>query len=273
MPVEITMPLTTLEQAVADARENERIMSFKVEDAKLALKSAKTAWEEAVGALMLAVDDMIRDKRQPSLPFCDDGKTDEGGASGGPEPTSPAGGGGEPTAEPASEATVTVVPSPSVQADPFDASSPQVLALAPPDSTHVVSQQWRDVFVAEHLESPPHVFDALGRNHVATFGELADALQRGEGFGLLLSEVADLEDAVEDISADSGEPVKFDKADDTTLLGEERGEAEEKEGKEHENLFPPEPPPVETAPVEAPAKPAKKGRKKKALTDADLADL
>jgi hypothetical protein len=267
MPVEITLPLTPLEQAVADARANEQVMAAKVEDAKLTLKAAKTAWEEAVGALMLAVDEMIRDKKQPSIPFGDE--PDGNAGESGPEPDAPAPA-GEPNDEPvAAEVSVT-----------FLKPLPSLAAGAVPVPALPAAQSWRALPVSEHLDGPSSLFDTLDLFGVQTMGELADALLAGRTFNLKLVDVQELEEAVEQVSADDAEPIRFQRADETDLLPETGAD----EGAKAESApagaaAAPDPfaEPIATAapePVEPTAeeKPAKKGRKKKA-TAADLADL
>ena len=248
MPVEITLPLTPLEQAVADARDNERVMSAKVEDLKLQLKTAKASWEEAVEELKSAVDEMIRDKKQPSIPF---GAEPDGNAgASGPEPDAPAPA-GEPNDEPvATEPTVTfLTPLPSLAAG----AEPLVALPAAPS--------WRALPVSEHLDGPSLLFDTLDLFGVQTMGELADALLAGRTFNLKLVDVQELEEAVEQVSADDAEPIRFQRADDTDLYTEASEAAE---------VEPAVQPDSEPAPEE---KPAKKSRSRKKTAEAELADL
>lgn len=203
MPVEITLPLTKLEQAVADARSTEQVMAAKVEEAKLVLKSAKVAWEESVGALMLAVDDMIRDKRQPSIPFEDFGSGDSdtgAGAPAGPDPAPPAPGGAP------VETVIEILPR---QAPPegFAPGAPDVQPIA-----LVGGPSWRSFLVLDQIEAPEAVSNALTVFGVRTLGELADALVSGRTFNLNPEQVAELQEVIEQVSADDAEPIRFERA-------------------------------------------------------------
>lgn len=271
MPVEITLPLTKLEQAVADARRHQQVMEAKVEDAKLTLKAAKTAWEESVGALNLAVDEMIRDKRQPSIPF-DEAGDDDGKASGegGGEPTPgpvppapPAGGGGEPGTATVQEVTVEIIPN-------TRAISPNSLAAL---AALPAGPKWRALPTTE-LEAPEAIFAALDAFGVYTLGSLADALKEGRTFNLKLVDVLELQEAIEDVSQEDEEPVKFDRDVKVTVKENGGGDSDVLS-----NLFAEEPESEAAfearmeamheaaAPEPEPAKPAKKsrgGRKPKA---------
>lgn len=236
MPVEITMPLTPLEQAVADARKHEQVMAAKVEDAKLVLKSAKTAWEEAVGEVFRAIDEMIADKRQPSLPFdVDDGQAGNGET--GPNEPPPSSPGGNPVAEPA-VVTVLVPTQMEIVAPTVHDAPANLLAL--PSAAE--PKGWRPLIIAEHLDGPATLFDGLATFGVETLGELADALKAGRTFNLPRDQVHELYEAIEDVSAADAEPITFDRDAELPLTVKE-------------------PPPAVEEPV---AKPAKKGRAKKA---------
>lgn len=207
MPVEITLPLTKLEQAVADARRDEQVMAAKVEEAELALKSAKAAWEESVGTLMLAVDDMIRDKRQPSLPFDD---ADDASATGGPTDPNPPAPAGQPASGEPTPTVVTIVPT-KVEVEPphvYDA----ILGLpALPAASAPPSQAWRDLVIAEHLDGPGTLFDTLSLFGVTTLGELCESLRAGRTFNLSREQIHELYEAIEDVSSDDAVPLKFDR--------------------------------------------------------------
>lgn len=207
MPVEITMPLTKLEQIVADARANEKIMKAKMEDAKAVLKAAKGAWEEAVSEVFIALDEMIADKRQPSIPF---GEVDDDASTtaGKPDPNPPA-----PAGNPVSESPST--PTPTVTVTQVEILSP-LLAVhdgAYPGLTSLPSgPPWRALNIATELDDPPlSVLSALDTFGVYTMGSLADALVGGHTFNLPANEVNELREVVELVSADDATPVKFNR--------------------------------------------------------------
>jgi hypothetical protein len=254
MPVEITMPLTKLEQAVDDARKNERVMAAKVEEAKLALKSAKTAWEEAVGEVFRALDEMIADKRQMRLPF-DEDEAGAGGSPGSPDPSAP---GGEPVPEPV---TVTIVTPTAVEVQPPEVIPAPLAMLTGSkadagasaaglfDDESAAAPTWRSMVVAEELDGPASLFDVLSVFGVTTLGQLADALKAGRTFNLLPRQVLDLYEAIEDVSADDAEPIRFDReALESSLTVKEEEPA-------------------------AAAKPAKKPRGKKAKDQAEPEEM
>lgn len=250
MPVEITLPLTKLEQAVADARANEQVMAAKVEDAKLVLKAAKVAWEESVGEVFRALDEMIADKKaikQRGL-FDDDDDSGKSSGEGGGEPTpgpvppaAPTGGSGEPTTATVTvqEVTVEIIPATT-------AISPTRLAAL---ASLPAGPKWRAMPTTE-LEAPDSVFAALDAFGVYTLGDLADALKEGRTFNLKLVDVLELQEAIEDVSQEDEEPVRFDKADVKATVASGDSDV-------LSNLFEQE---TVSAPEPEPAKPAKKGR-------------
>lgn len=222
MPVEITMPLTKLEQAVADARKNEQIMAAKVEDAKATLKAAKGAWEESVGEVFRALDEMIADKRQPSLPFVSGKDDDEPTVTGSnnpfdPTPPAPASGG-----EPATIASVeimSVLPTCPVVFDSAGNTIRNTLAPAASDSdvsngteTIAGAKHWRDLHITEAMDGEPSLFDTFALFSVGTLGDLADALHAGKTFNLPSKEVEELRDVVEEVSAADATPIVFDRS-------------------------------------------------------------
>lgn len=251
MPVEITLPLTRLEQAVADARENEKEMAAKVEDAKLVLKTAKASWEEAVGEVFRALDEMITDKRaikQRGLFDDDDGKTNGGSAdpAPGPTPGTPPTGGSDNPSVTVTQVEVEIIPA-TTAIRPSELAALAALPAGP---------SWRPLVIADHIDGPPALFDTLAVFGVETLGQLADALKDGRTFNLKLVEVDELMEAIEDASQEDPEPVKFGR----------EAEKEEEDGSEADtgnsdvlsNLFTPEPEPA-TRPEPEPAK-SKKGR-------------
>jgi hypothetical protein len=216
MPVEFTLPLTKLEQAVADARENEKVMLAKVEDAKAILKSAKAAWEEAVGEVFRALDEMIADKRQPSL--FDDRTAGEHKPGDEATTTTAA----EPVTGQPLEEVVTVeilTPPPTTHSDLADPSlAPNTLASGP---------SWRALMVADHLDGPGSLFDTLSTFGVVTLGELADALRDGKTFNFSTQQVHDLYEAIENVSQEDAEPVRFDRERGIATTVKEKDAGEE----------------------------------------------
>lgn len=238
MPVEITMPLTKLEQRVADARAHEQIMAAKVEDAKLSLKSAKTAWEEAVGAVFLAVDEMIADKRQPSL-FGDDDEASATGSGQTPNDPTPSGGGsgGSEDGKPASEeaggdgsengdknrTTVEVIEVPLSSLPAAKVLSALTSGKDRDNQSHqghhhsdtaqgsASLPSWRMGHVTEHVDGPPSLFETFELFGVNTLGQLADALQAGKTLNLTLLEIYDLQEVIEDASQEDEKPIRFDR--------------------------------------------------------------
>lgn len=251
MPVEITLPLSRLEQAVADARENEKEMAAKVEDAKLVLKTAKASWEESVGEAFRALDEMIDDKRrikQPSL-FDDEAGTGAGEGDPTPGPTppaSPTGGSGNPSVT-VSQVEVEIIPATTA----IQPSSLSALAALP------AGPSWRAMPTTE-LEAPPEIFAALDVFGVFTLGDLADALKDGRTFNLKIVEVDELMEAIEDVSQEDAEPVKFDRDGESkpAYTITEVGETDVEES----NLFTPEP---ATQPEPAKSKKGRGGKKGK----------
>lgn len=221
MPVSITLPLTPLEQAVADARANEQVMAAKVEDAKLILKSAKSAWEEAVGEVFRALDEMIADKRTPVQPsLFDEVKEDlttiihtyhDDKSHVSPPATDPA---ADPLAGTVN-ATVEIIPTAATFTEVTLDAKPLILAAAPPVCVDLPdTTPWRDLIIAEHLDGPGTLFDTLAVFDVNTLGQLADALGRGETFNLKAGQVSELKEAIQDVSQEDEVPVRFEKADD-----------------------------------------------------------
>jgi hypothetical protein len=234
MPVEITLPLSPAMQSVADARENVRKLGYKVEELKTSLKAAKGAWEEAVEDLNLKLDEMIEHERTPNLfsGLDDDAGKDSGAGAGRPDEPGP----NAPAGEPVTAAEVVII-SPAPRSgnpnDPFDAPAAEPLTLT-------AGPAWRAGPVHDHLDGPPVLFDALATRNVETLGDLADALLRGETFGLLLGEVFELQEVIEAVSESDDVPIKFAKASEAAseLLGEP---AEEQEGEpvDQPDLFTP----------------------------------
>lgn len=240
MPVEITLPLNKFEQAVADARENEKQCAAVVEDQKLKLKTAKAAWEESVEELKTAVDEMIRAKRQPSLFSDGDHDDDKPADAAGDAPADPTPGG--PAGEPVTTEVVILSPKPRGQADEGVTDYAAELFALP------AGPKWRSLAVTEHIEPKPHVREALDAAGIVTLGELADALRACCTFGLKLVEVDELQEVIENVSADDPEPILFDRTGDTEELLEE-----------------PEPEP-EPEPVSNGSGKAKRGGRKKKAT-------
>jgi hypothetical protein len=103
--------------------------------------------------------------------------------------------------------------------------------------------------VAEELDGPASLFDVLSVFGVTTLGQLADALKAGRTFNLLPRQVLDLYEAIEDVSADDAEPIRFDReALESSLTVKEEEPA-------------------------AAAKPAKKPRGKKAKDQAEPEEM
>lgn len=67
MPIEVTNRLSPPTQRLADCRETVTKAAAEVERLKDEMKTAKAVLEEAQGALNLAVDDLIRAEREPTL--------------------------------------------------------------------------------------------------------------------------------------------------------------------------------------------------------------
>lgn len=215
MPVEVTKPLSPGLQYVSDCRVAVTKCEVEVKRLKGELKTAKSLLETANEDLAKAVDELLEAERQPSL-FDGINETVTVTVGDGPAADN---GAGKPAprvvnAEPGDGSTAfneVVLDGLALAGPPSILPEPAALPAAP---------AWRALACPEHLDGPPEMFDALDRAGVATLGELADRLLAGETFGLkpvadpmranhVIDLVADLRDAVEQVSADDPNPVRF----------------------------------------------------------------
>lgn len=218
MPVEVTKPLSPGLQYVADCRTTVTKCEVEVKRLKGELKTAKSLLETANEDLAKAVDELLEAERQPSL-FDGINETVTVTVGDGPAADDADGGAGKPgprvvNAEPGDGSTAFN----EVVFDGLALSGPP--AILPEPAALPAAPAWRALACPEHLDGPLEMFDALDRAGVATLGELADRLLAGETFGLkpvadpmranhLLDLVADLRDAVEQVSADDPNPIRF----------------------------------------------------------------
>lgn len=168
-------------QAIAAAREQVRLAEGRVESVKSDLKAAKQLWEEAIETLNEAIDAAVNAQRQPSL-FPPD----------------------ETLADPA-ESIPPETASSDAKSEASGRDSEATAETSPPS--------WRTLAITDALDGKPELFELLDQAGVTTCGELADGLLKGETFGLDTHALVELSDAVETMSSDDPEPIRFDAPD------------------------------------------------------------